>query len=318
MRVLRILGTVVVVLLVVLAGIYAWASHAAGRKLSRTYATHRVDFPIPFPVGKQEVRNAAASDDTALTEAIERGRHLVESRYGCGACHGSDFGGGVMIDNGAIGTLLGPNLTGGTGSVTLGYTAADWDRIVRHGVKRNGAPALMPSHDFTQMSDQELSDIIVFIRSLPGVEKQVPPPALGPVGKVLVATGKFALSAAVIGSHDKPHAVTPPEPKVTIEFGRHMAGACMGCHRSDLGGGPIVGGDPAWPPAANLTPGHGGLSEWTFTDFARAMQEGRRPDGTGLRPPMAELTAYTRKMTDVELQALWSYLRSVPAVADRE
>jgi mono/diheme cytochrome c family protein len=301
MKALKIVGIVVAVLILAVLGLYAWATHSAGRKLSRTYAVHRVDFPI---VGGPE--------------AIERGRHLVESRYGCGGCHGSDFGGGVMIDNAAIGRLLGPNLTTGKGSVTLEYNPADWDRIVRHGIKRDGAPSLMPSHDFAHMSDQELSDIVVFIRSRPGVDQRVPPPALGPMGKMLIATGKFTLSADVIGSHDKPHAAAPPEPKLTLDFGRHMAGACMGCHRNDLGGGTIVGGDPAWPPAANLTPGPDGLGAWTFADFTRTMRDGKRPDGTELRPPMAELTAYTRKMTDVELEALWSYIGSVPAVADRE
>jgi mono/diheme cytochrome c family protein len=304
MKVLRIAGIVIAIVIVTAAGVYAWASYAAGRKLSRTYATHTVDFPIPFSGSREE--------------AVERGRHLIESRYGCAGCHGSDFGGGVMIDNAAIGSLLGPNLTTGNGSVTAGYTSSDWDRIVRHGVKRGGAPALMPSQDFRQMSDQELSDIVVFLQTRPGVDKRVPPPALGPVGKMLLATGKFTLSADVIGSHDDPHAASPPEPEVTVDFGRHLAGACMGCHRSDLGGGTIVAGDPAWPPAANLTPGPDGLGAWTFAQFQRAMREGKRPDGTTLRPPMSELIPYARKMTDTELQALWSYLRSLPPVADRE
>jgi mono/diheme cytochrome c family protein len=301
MKVFRIVGAVIAVLLIVGLGVYAWASYAAARKLSRVYPVHTADFPV---VSRQQ--------------AVERGKHLVESRYGCSACHGSDFGGGVMIDNAAIGSLLGPNLTTGKGSATLGYTASDWDRIVRHGVKRDGTPALMPSQDYRQMSDQELSDIVAFIQSRPGVDKRVPPPALGPVGKVLVATGKFTLSADVIGSHDKPHAASPPPAEVSVNFGRHMAGACMGCHRSDLGGGTIVGGDPAWPPAANLTPRPDGLGAWSYPQFVRAMREGKRPDGTALRPPMSELIAYTQKMTDVEVQALWSYLRSVPAVAKRE
>jgi mono/diheme cytochrome c family protein len=301
MKVLRIVGIVIAVLIVAAVGVYAWASYGAARKLSRVYTVHTVDFPV-----------------VSGQQAVEGGRHLVESRYGCTACHGSDFGGGVMIDNPAIGSLLGPNLTTGKGSVTLGYTVSDWDRIVRHGIKRNGTPALMPSQDYRQMSDQELSDIVAFIQSRPGVDKRVPPPALGPVGKVLVTTGKFTLSADVIESHDKPHAASPPSAEVSVEFGRHMAGACMGCHRSDLGGGTIVGGDPAWPPAANLTPRPDGLGAWTYPQFVRAMREGTRPDGTALRPPMSELTAYTRKMTDVELEALWSYLRSVPAVANRQ
>jgi mono/diheme cytochrome c family protein len=308
MKVLKIAGIVLGGLILVALGLYAWASHTAGTKLSRSYASHRVDFTIPSAVEQPE-RSA---------EALVRGRHLVAARYGCSECHGSNFGGGVMVDNAAIGRVLGPNLTAGKGSATLGYTAADWDRIVRHGIKRNGTPALMPSQDFRAMTDQELSDIVVFIRSQPAVDSQVPAPRLGPVGRVLIASGKLPLSADLLSPHNRPHAASPPAVGATVEFGRHLAATCMGCHRSDLGGGTIVGGDPSWPPAANLTPGPDGLGGWTFEQFVGAMREGRRPDGTALRPPMANVSTYTASMTETELQALWSYVRSVPAVADRE
>lgn len=312
MKVFRVVGIVIGVLLLLAAGVYAWGSRAAKRKLSKTYATHTLNFPIPFPGSTQYVgerENAAA---------VARGRHLVGARYGCTECHGSDFGGGVMVDNAAIGRLLGPNLTTGRGGVTRGYRAADWDRIVRHGIKRDGTPALMPSQDFQEMTDQELSDIISFIRSRPPVDSEVPAPKLGPVGTMLIATGKLPLSADIIRSHDKPHAVAPPKAEPTADFGRHLAATCTGCHRRDLGGGAIVGGDPSWPPAANLTPGSDGLGGWTFADFTRAMREGKRADGTAFRQPMANVSGYTQKMTETELNALWNYLRSVPAVTARE
>ncbi|HEX2249539.1 MAG TPA: cytochrome c [Gemmatimonadales bacterium] len=256
--------------------------------------------------------------EPARAVAFERGKHLVQARYGCTGCHGPDFGGGIMIDAPPIGRILGPNLTPGSGSVTRQYRPADWDRIVRHGIKPDGTPALMPSQDFRRMSDQELSDIIVFLENQPPVNKTVPPPSLGPLGNILLATGRFTLSADLIDSHHTPHPLTPPEAGLTIEFGRHLAATCMGCHRADLGGGPIVGGDPSWPPAANLTPSRDGLGEWTYTQFVTAMRKGRRPDGTGLRTPMTEVIPFARKMTETELQALWSYLRSVEAVDGRE
>jgi mono/diheme cytochrome c family protein len=314
MKVLRVVGLVVGILLVVAVCVYAWASYAAGKKLSKTYATHTVDFPVPFVVGGQKARNAG-SGDRARVDALERGRHLVTARYGCGECHGSNFGGGVMIDNAAIGRVLGPNLTSGKGSVTVGYTPADWDRIVRHGIRLNGTPALMPSQDFQEMTDQELSDIVLFLRSQPPVDNEVAQLKLGPVGKMLIATGKLPLSADLI-PRDKPHAVSPPQPKATVEFGRHLAATCTGCHQSDLSGGTIVGGDPSWPPAANLTPGPAGIGDWSLADFTRALREGKRPDGSALRQPMANVATYTRKMTETELEALWSYLRSVPVRKD--
>ena len=45
------------------------------------------------------------------------------------------------------------------------------------------------------MSDAELSDIVAYIRSLPALDAAVPGPRFGPVGTVLLALGKFPLSA---------------------------------------------------------------------------------------------------------------------------
>ena len=322
MKVLKIVGTGLAVLILAGLGFYAWAATGVKGKLSRTYVTHTVEFPIPFPLSPEEVGRkrltAESADRLARARALERGKHLIQSRYGCGECHGRDFSGGVMIDDAAIGRLLGPNLTGGAGGRTAGFRPADWDRIVRHGVKPDGTPALMPSVDFQQMSDQELSDIVFYIRSQPSVDHLVPAPKLGPLGKMLVATGKFTLSADLIGSHLTPHPPTPPEAAPTVVFGRHLANTCTGCHRADLGGGPIVGGDPSWPPAANLTQDTSGVHGWTFAQFETAMREGKRPDGGMLRAPMSSVVRYGKNMTGVEMEALWNYLQSLPPVPSRK
>jgi mono/diheme cytochrome c family protein len=322
-RVVKIVALVLVALIVVGLGVFAWASFTASRKLSRTYTVHTVNFPIPFPLPEEEVRRLGLTPESARVlareRALERGRHLVESRYACMGCHGQGLGGGVMIDDPAIGRLLGPNLTGGMGSRTAGFRPADWDRIVRHGILRDGKPALMPSVDFQRMSDHELSDIVVLVQSQAPVDTNVPKAALGPVGKVLLATGKLVLSADLIAAHgDAPHAVNPPESAATAEFGRHLAATCMGCHGQDLAGGPIVGGDPSWPPAANLTTHPEGLARWTSAQFAHAIREGKRPDGTTLRLPMSEVVPYAAKMSNVEVGALWMYLQSLPEVASRK
>jgi mono/diheme cytochrome c family protein len=172
----------------------------------------------------------------------------------------------------------------------------------------------MPAQDFQRMSDQELSDIVAFIRSHPPVNAEVPPPVLGPLGKVLLATGQLPLSVDVIGSHSSAHAVFPPAPAANVEFGGHLAATCSGCHGSSFAGGPIVGGDPSWAPASNLTPDPTGLASWSLDDFITAMREGVRPDGTNLQSPMAEVLPYARNMTEVELEAIWLYLQSLPPV----
>ncbi len=312
----KILGYAVLSLLIVVAGFYLWASVASKRILSETYEAHAIDFPIPFPLDADRIAamDLAPEDASrlAMEEAVERGGHLVHARYMCTECHGNNLSGGVMVDAFPIGTLLGPNLTGGEGGVTRNYTPADWNRTVRHGILPDGRPSIMPSEDFRNMSDQELSDIIAYIRSYPPVDNVVPAPSLGPLGKILVATGEITLSVHHIPSHHSPHLEFPPEAQVTAEFGAHLSATCTGCHGMNFAGGPIAGGDPSWAPARNLTPHPSGLADWTYDDFVRAMQQGIRPDGTPIVAPMTLVTPYAQRMTPVELEALWTYLRTLP------
>lgn len=144
------------------------------------------------------------------------------------------------------------------------------------------------------------------------MDNDVAAPTWGPIGEMLIATGRLPLTADRLAGRTEAHPVTPPPTSVSVEFGRHIAGACMGCHRESYASGPIVGGDPSRPPARNLTRHADGLSAWTSDQFAAAMRQGVRPDGTALKPPMTLITPYAKQVTDTELQALWTFLQSLP------
>jgi len=313
-KLLKIVAVILGILILLVIGAYIWATVSANRIRAQKFEVHSYDFPMPFPLAESEAQGVSEADrrGVATERAIERGRHLVESRYVCTECHGKNFGGGTMIDAFPIGRLLAPNITTGKGSRTIDYKqAADWDRIVRHGVLPSGQPAVMPSEDFKLMSDQELSDVVAYVRSQPPVDNTVPSPSFGPLGKFLLATGKLKLSASVI-EHQSPHTARPPASEATAEFGQHLATICIGCHRANFAGGPILGGDPSWPPARNLTQHPDGLGKVSYEQFVKTMREGIRHDGQPLKPPMTQLMPFAQKMTDVEMQALWAYLRSVP------
>lgn len=325
---LRVGGVVLLVGAVGLGAGFAWARTTASARLERTWQTHRVDFPVPFPLTAQEVDalkaerlartdeaqgNAPAELDlkaVATERALARARHLLESRYACLECHGKDLGGGIMMDAAPVGRFVGPNLTSGKGGVVSQYTVVDWDRMVRHGVKPNGQGSVMPSLDFLEMSDQELSDIIAYIRAAPPVDKEQPPSTLGPIGYVLMAKGDMLVSAER-SQPDKAHPVAPPDPGETVAFGKHLLQTCTGCHGSSLAGGPIAGGDPSWPPAAPLTPQ--GLAGWTLADFQKAMRSGVSKDGRMVQEPMKGVVNATKAFTDQELAALWAALQAPPA-----
>jgi len=109
--------------------------------------------------------------------------------------------------------------------------------------------------------------------------------------------------------HDAPVPTMPAEGE-TEEYGRYLVttGGCMACHGKNLSGGKIAGG-PEDPPATNLTPT--GIGEWSEADFFRAFREGKRPDGTDIKPFMPWQTL--RQMTDSELRAIYLYLKTIPA-----
>ena len=278
----------------------AVVSLGASSRLSRKFDAHRMQLPLP-----------SASD----TAAVARGKHLVTARYGCTSCHGANLGGGVMLDDPPVGSVLGPNLTAGQGSRTSRYEMSDWDRIVRHGVKPDGTGALMPSEDFFKMSDAELSDIVAYVRSVPGVDAEVPAPRLGPVGKVLLVLGKLPIAAEREAARATTHAAAPPDTADSVEFGAHLAAVCSTCHRENFAGGKIPFGPPDWPAAANLTRHATGLGAWSYEDFERAITQGTSKDGHRLRDPMAALTASAQAMLPTERRALWTYLQSLKPVA---
>ena len=207
-----------------------------------------------------------------------------------------------------VGHWVAPNLTSGEGSVTKGFTANDWDRAVRHGVRHNGARRRCPSGDFANLTDHELSDVVAYIRSVPPVNRDMGPVKLGPVFAFMIATDPKTFQRATI-DHGKAHVVEPPAEATSVELGRHIVQVCRGCHGEHLSGGKLAG-DPDMPIVANITPHETGLKAWSESDFIRALREGKRKDGTAISK-MMPWQAYGQ-MTDTELKAVWAYLRTAP------
>lgn len=138
--------------------------------------------------------------------------------------------------------------------------------------------------------------------------------------------GLLLLAAALVwwlGVHDTAatEAAVPPAPVSAqqIERGAYLAraGNCAGCH-TRRGGAPYAGGRAIDTPfgtvhAGNLTPDvQTGLGAWSAADFWRALHHGRSRDGRLLLPvfPYTSTTRVTREDSD----ALFAYLRSLPAV----
>jgi mono/diheme cytochrome c family protein len=248
----------------------------------------------------------AFTDDAA---ANARGKYLYLARS-CAECHGDDGSGRVFIDhpNGLF--ARGANLTRGAGSAVLNYNESDWVRTIRHGVKPDGRPVfVMPSEDYNRFTDADLSDLVAYVRSLPTHDAPSALIRLPLIAKLAHGAGVLKDAAEKI---DHTRAPSQPVPAgVSVEHGRYVAQACVGCHGLQLRGGRIPGAPPDWPPAADLKGAESALRRYPSVErFKTLLRSGMRPDGTQANSAMPR----NKHLNDTDLEALFAFLRSGAAV----
>ena len=281
---------------IVLAGVYLFAFWDSESRLEHIYDVQPVELNI---------------EQDAAT--LARGRHIAITR-GCTECHGENLAGRVFLDDPMIGRFVASNLTRGAGGIGATYGDIDWIRATRHGIRPNGkALMIMPSNEFFQLSEADLSAAIAYAKSVPAVDNELPPSTISPLGRALVT---FNRDIAILPAERIAHtAIPPPAPAVgpTKVYGRYLATLCTNCHGATYSGGKIPGVPPDWPPAANLTPATDApISGWNLAQFAASLRTGITPDGRQLDKRYMPWTVIGQ-MTDDELHALWLYFRSIPA-----
>ena len=242
--------------------------------------------------------------------SIARGEHIATIRM-CKDCHTETWSGQSDSVPGLI-TLAFPNLTSGRGGVGATNTDEDWVRAIRHGVGLDGRGLLlMPSRVWYYLSDEDLADLIAYLKTLPPVDNELPRSDLGPLGRVMLALEQLppeiTAPDALVIDHDGPRPIAP-EPGVTVEYGEYLAKTCTSCHGSNFNGQLLQWADSLAP---NLTPG-GELHFWSEEDFMITLRTGVTPGGKQLKSVMP--WKYFGQMTDDELKAVWMYLQSLPAL----
>src|SRR5580698_7982206 len=146
--ILRAAALLVVVVGLLLGTIYVMSN----ARLRRVYRVAVTPPALPFASGRPDP-----------------GHHLAITR-GCTQCHGADLGGAKVIEDPAMGRIYGPNLTRGHGGPPEALTDEDFIRAIRHGVARDGHGLfLMPSGDFSRLTDADLADLVAYVRSVPPV-----------------------------------------------------------------------------------------------------------------------------------------------------
>lgn len=293
-KVLRVVGIILGILLAVVVIAAVSVYFVSESKFNKTYQ-------VPTP-------NITASTDPAV---IERGKHLVTTVAVCVDCHTESMGGQVFVDDPALGRISALNITKGQGGLGNELSDVDIARVLRYGVKPDGTSVkIMPSDDYQHLSDEDLTAVISYVRSLPPVDNSLPPNDLKPLARILVATGQLPILIAENTDHAAT-SVTAPPAGVTADYGHymmHIAG-CTGCHGEGLSGGKIPSAPPDTIPAANITV-IGATKGWTEEQFLTTIRTGTDPSGHQINPFMP----WKRygNMTDEELKAIWAYIQVAP------
>src|SRR5688500_1425072 len=150
--------------------------------------------------GRLSAKHAWPAETLAIpsdSASIARGAHLVTTRA-CGGCHGADLGGHVFADAGPFALLAAPNLTRGRGGRTPPLTDVEWERALRHGIRRDSTGfVIMPSEVFHGVADDEMAAMIAYLKQIPPVDRDVQPLKLRIIGRMVLGAGQLKTAAAL-------------------------------------------------------------------------------------------------------------------------
>jgi len=242
------------------------------------------------------------------TESIAIGEHWVEAE--CIGCHGDDLSGGIFLEA-PFAVIDAKNLTPGQGGAGTEFSDQDWVRAIRHGVNPEGLSLIvMPAQNFWNYNDEDLGNIIAYLKTLPPVDNETREPSFNLLGKAMLSAG-FLGNAFLVAdniSHDTRPNFQPIG--VTSEYGNYLlnVSGCRDCHGLNLSGGKSA--EPTAKNAPNLTPG-GELIAWQTADFIKTLRTGTTPFGHKLDPRQMPWEHF-KNFSDNELTAIFMYLQSLP------
>ena len=283
-------------------------------------------------------RDPVPPSPTAAEDLLGRGEYLVEGIVGCGNCHngrdddgefipGMEYAGNFVINEpngpgpgGVAFSAYAPNISPDMETGIGAWTDAEVERAIREGISRDGRvlgpPMAFPY--YREISSDDMDAIIAYLRSRPAVRNEVEP-----------STYYIPLPPNWGPPVEEPIANVPRGNNVT--YGRYLAhslGHCTQCHTPLIGGiedfsqtnaGGNIFPQPFGYDWAALTPNitahpTDGIGEWTDDEIKRAIVYGISRDGRQLLPFMG--FSFYENISDEDLNAIITYLRSLPAMPD--
>ncbi len=266
-------------------------------------------------------------------EQIARGKYIFGAAAGCG-CHTvpkQPLNAGGRKYDGPFGTVYSSNITPDPTTGIGKWTDEQIITATRGGRRPNGE-RLIPVHPYTVfngMAEQDLKDVVAYLRSVPPVSRAAP------AKKITVPMFESVFLPAWLATFAPRE--TPPAAAATSggARGEYLARAvahCGECHtprtmtmavdNSRFLAGNQKGKGPEGSAVPNITPdretGIGSWSEEQITDY---LETGNKPDGDVAGGLMMEAIQGTsagyKDLTKADRQAIAKYLKSIPPVKNR-
>jgi hypothetical protein len=184
-------------------------------------------------------------------------------------------------------------------------------RAIREGIGHDDRTIfpIMPYNMYGKLSDDDLTALVVYVRSVPAVRNPLPPTKISfPVNYLVRGVPEPVLQP-----------VQGPPSADPLGRGKYMVDLGCGCHSAiknlAYGGGEYLAGP--WRrgvTSANITPDPSGINYYDEATFIRVMRTGY----VGARElssimPFGEF----QNLNDDDLKSMFAYLRTVPPVRHR-
>lgn len=256
-------------------------------------------------------------------DAVKDGAYLATAGD-CTSCHtapgGKPFAGGLKMAN-QFGYLLTPNITPDIETGIGSYSKDDFFRVLHNGVNKKDQDLypFMPYGAYTKVTREDSDKIYDYLRTIQPVSNSI---------EVNHLDFPFNIRSSMIVWRElffKPGTYkSDPTQSAAWNRGAYLVeglGHCSSCHspRNLMGAienskaytGSVIDGWYALNITSNpLT----GLGKWSAQDIARFLKTGSYESKTTALGPMEEVVHNsTGKMTDSDLLAMGTYLKTLPA-----
>lgn len=266
-------------------------------------------------------------------QRLERGRYIATALSGCVYCHsqhdwtvpgtlitpGMEFAGEVLPYSDLPGRIVAPNLTPDPETGAGKWTDDQLARAIREGIGHDGRALfpIMPYTHYREMSDEDVASVVVYLRSVPAVRRELPKTEIIFPVKYLIRSLPEPVTSPV--AEDSPQS----DP---VKRGAHLVNlaGCGDCHTPqvqgkslpglEFAGGGVLSGPWGNVASANLTPDPTGIPYYDEALFLQVIHSGY----VKARPlsPIMPVMIYTN-LTDSDLKAMFAYLRTLKPVKHR-